>query len=158
MTGAMSPRKKESAYLHLPTYTAGILYHLGTFLGILIFFTSLAGWAIPSPFLQAVAVFLALSGLAGAAILVKRIWKKGLRSLSLPDDYLSNLLVTGFHLLTATGLLFPRLLPLYYLWCGFLLLYIPFGKLRHLLYFFAARVQLGYFFGWRDSWPPKKTV
>ena len=37
-TGAMSPSKKESAFLHLPTYTAGILYHLGTFLSILLFF------------------------------------------------------------------------------------------------------------------------
>lgn len=38
MTGAMSPAKKESAYLHLPTYIAGILYHLGTFLSFLLFF------------------------------------------------------------------------------------------------------------------------
>ena len=29
MSGAMSPKKKESAFLHLPTYTAGIIYHIG---------------------------------------------------------------------------------------------------------------------------------
>ncbi len=36
-TGAMDPRKKESAYLHLPTYTAGLIYHLGTFVSFLLF-------------------------------------------------------------------------------------------------------------------------
>jgi len=38
ITGAMNPAKKESAYLHLPTYLAGIIYHLGTFLSLLLFF------------------------------------------------------------------------------------------------------------------------
>ena len=33
-TGAMSPIKKESAFLHLPTYAAGLIYHFGTFLSI----------------------------------------------------------------------------------------------------------------------------
>ena len=36
-TGAMSPLKKESAFLHLPTYAAGILYHIGTFLSLFLF-------------------------------------------------------------------------------------------------------------------------
>jgi len=44
----------------------------------------------------------------------------------------------------------------YYVTAALLLLYIPVGKLRHLVYFFAARYQLGYFYGWRGSWPPSK--
>lgn len=32
--GAMSPMQKESAHLHLPTYTAGIFFHIGNFLAI----------------------------------------------------------------------------------------------------------------------------
>ncbi len=35
--GAMDPLKKESAYLHLPTYAAGLLYHCGTFISIILF-------------------------------------------------------------------------------------------------------------------------
>ena len=31
-TTAMSPFEKESAYMHLPTYVAGIIFHIGTFL------------------------------------------------------------------------------------------------------------------------------
>ena len=36
-TGAMSPTAKESAYLHLPTYVAGLLYHAGIFTSLLFF-------------------------------------------------------------------------------------------------------------------------
>ena len=32
-TSGMSPVKKESAYLHLPTYLAGMVFHIGTFTG-----------------------------------------------------------------------------------------------------------------------------
>ena len=42
-TGAMNPTRKESAFLHLPTYTAGLLYHLGTFLSMFLFFFILCG-------------------------------------------------------------------------------------------------------------------
>src|SRR5512135_3440671 len=52
-TGAMSPARKESAYLHLPTYTAGLIYHSGTFLSLVLFFIITAGW-IPSRWLAAV--------------------------------------------------------------------------------------------------------
>jgi hypothetical protein len=157
LTGAMSPAKKESAYLHLPTYSAGIFYHLGTFLGIIIFLMILFEIKIPSPFTLIIAAFFLITGLSGLGIFIKRSLKHELRSLSIPDDYISNLLVTVFQLLTAASLIWLKVLPVYFIWTGLLLLYIPVGKLRHLLYFFAARYQLGYFYGWRDSWPPKKT-
>ena len=31
------------------------------------------------------------------------------------------------------------------------------GKLKHVVYFFAARYHLGFFYGWRNVWPPHKT-
>jgi hypothetical protein len=155
-TGAMSPRKKESAYLHLPTYSAGILYHLGTFLCAGLFVWVLANMPIPSPLRWIFVFFLTLTGLSGLAILIKRGYKKELRHLSSPDDYLSNLLVTGLHLLSALVLWLPSTGPVYFVWTGLLLLYLPIGKLRHLLYFFAARYHLAYFYGWRNTWPPKK--
>jgi hypothetical protein len=37
----MLPWEKESARQHLPTYIAGILYHLGIFAGLLLLFCSL---------------------------------------------------------------------------------------------------------------------
>jgi hypothetical protein len=156
-TGAMHPGKKESAFLHLPTYTAGIIYHLGTFLSLPLFFLLFAGLSLPLPVLYTAAIFLVLSVISGISIFIKRFVKKGLRELSNPDDYLSNLLVTIFQLLTASALLYSQLLPACSVWAGILLLYLPFGKLRHVVYFFAARYQLGFFFGWRGVWPPKQT-
>lgn len=156
-TGAMNPMKKESAFMHLPTYTAGILYHLGTFLSIFLFVLFLFklepfGWLR-----WAIVGFLILSGISGFGILVKRISKQQLRALSNPDDYISNFLVTLFQLVTALTLYQVRYFPLYFIIASILLLYLPLGKLKHTVYFFAARYHLGYFFGWRGVWPPKQS-
>lgn len=175
-TGAMSPAKKESAYLHLPTYTAGILYHLGTFLSFFLFFFILAG-RLPSGWLTGLIIaFLLVSTVSGVAIFTKRIIKKELRFLSNPDDFISNFMVTVFQFMTLTMIFLFSPLPLvssspfheipasshpavllsYYLIFTLLTLYIPVGKLRHMVYFFAARYHLGYFFGWRGVWPAGK--
>lgn len=154
-TGAMSPKVKESAYLHLPTYTAGIIYHLGSFLAIVLFFLFLLDININEPYTLIIIVVLAISGLCGIGILLKRLIKKELRSLSNPDDYISNILVTGFQLITAAAMLIQGLWAIYFIVTSLLLLYFPLGKLKHAIYFFAARYHLGLFYGWRGVWPPK---
>jgi hypothetical protein len=152
-TGGMSPSKKESAYLHLPTYTAGILYHIGTFLSIGLFIGILLNQHPVETTRLALSLFLLISGLCGLGILIKRIIIKELQSLSNPDDYISNLLVTGVQLITVVFLNYPT--PVYYILVSALLLYLPVGKLKHTIYFFAARYQLGFFYGRRGVWPPK---
>jgi len=156
-TGAMNPVKKESAFLHLPTYFAGIIYHLGTFLSILMFFFIWSDLPLPDILIYSIVPFLLISFSCGIGILIKRLLKKGLRDLSNPDDYLSNLLVTGFQLMTGIVLLWNQAYPVYFILSSLLLLYFPLGKLKHVIYFFAARYHLGFFFGWRGIWPPKKS-
>jgi nitrate reductase gamma subunit len=155
-TGAMSPAKKESAYLHLPTYTAGLFYHSGTFLSIGIFFILLFGADLSGWIKWLLVAILAVSAISGTGILIKRITLKKIRSLSNPDDYISNVLVTLFQIMTLIVLISEIFLPIYFLAASFLLLYIPLGKLKHALYFFAARYQLGLFYGWRGVWPVRK--
>ncbi len=152
-TGAMNPSRKESAFLHLPTYTAGIVYHLGTFLSIFLFILFLTGFPIEGVTATVPAWFLILSFACGIGILLKRILKKELRSLSNADDFIANVLVTFVHLFTARYLLFDNFAIPYYLLVTALLLYLPLGKLKHVVYFFAARYQLGIFFGKRGVWP-----
>lgn len=154
-TGAMSPKVKESAYLHMPTYLAGIVYHLGTFLSILLFFLFLLNITFGGWILWIMAFFLGVSGLCGIGVLIKRISKHELRSLSNPDDYISNILVTAFQLITALAMIYPDFWPSYFVISSLLLLYFPLGKLKHAVYFFAARYHLGFFYGWRGVWPPK---
>jgi hypothetical protein len=154
--GAMNPLKKESAFLHLPTYIAGIIYHLGTFLSIVLFFLICADVNFPDILIFPINSFLLLSFACGTGMLIKRMVKKGLCDLSSPDDYISNLLVTIFQLMTGFVLGWHRLYPFYFLLSSLLLIYFPLGKLKHTIYFFAARYHLGFFYGWRGIWPPKK--
>lgn len=172
-TGAMSPKRKESAFLHLPTYTAGLIYHMGTFLAFFLFFFILAKVYPQGIIAVILVVFLSASSLSGIAILIKRIMKKELRLLSNPDDFISNLLVTLFQILTlivmivfgilqSTDNAFQTsygltVLQSYYLLFTLMLLYVPVGKLRHMVYFFAARYHLGLFYGRRGVWPAGKT-
>jgi hypothetical protein len=154
-TGAMSPVKKESAFLHMPTYITGIIYHLGTFLSLILFFPLLLSYTFSPWFSMIVSLFLLVSFGFGCGLFIKRLTKKGLRDLSSPDDYISNALVTMFQLMTIFVLQIPSFGPVYCIVSALLWIYIPVGKLKHVIYFFAARFQLGYFYGWRGVWPPK---
>jgi hypothetical protein len=163
-TVAMFPREKESCYLHLPTYIGGVLFHIGTFIGLFLFLVFFfvepalfREWLLLAIAVLLVCLYLVVSAISGIALLLKRLLLKKLRTLSTLDDYLSNLLTTSFQIVTAFYLYFLNdAATYYYIFASILLLYLPVGKLRHAVYFFAARYQLGFFYGWRNSWPPKK--
>jgi hypothetical protein len=152
-TGAMMPWKKESARLHPASYTLGIAYHGGTFLAFLWVALLAFGVGPPGAAVPASAALLTLSALCGVALLVKRMAKPELRYFSAPDDYFSNILVTGFQAMTAASLMRGGAVPVLFLYTGILLLYIPVGKLRHAIYFPLARIYLGVFYGRRGVWP-----
>lgn len=154
ITGAMSPLKKETAYLHLPTYIAGILFHLGTFCSF--FVLALQFFTINVPFGFFITLLLTLTSISGFFILGKRMVLKKMRSLSNPDDYISNILVTFFHIVSALALTWHDFQPYLFLYSTLLFLYIPLGKLRHTVYFFTSRFHLGLFYGWRGVWPAKR--
>ena len=156
-TGAMNPAIKESALFHIPTYIGGIFYHLGIFISILIFFLYLFDYSFSGLLIDLLAVFLGISSLSGLLILIKRIKNHNLRSLSNPDDYISNILVTTFLIFTILSFFYENFMPYYYVQVSILLFYIPIGKLKHAFYFFAARYHLGFLYGWRDVWPPFKS-
>ncbi len=153
-TTAMSPANKESAFLHLPTYTAGIVYHIATFLSLVAFLLILFSVQLHHTLLIVFVLTAFVGTVSGSAILVKRMADKKLRKLSNPDDYISNLLVTLFQLMTGLVLLYGGLYTIYILIVALLFLYMPVGKLKHVFYFFAARYHLGFFYGWRNVWPP----
>ncbi len=155
-TTGMNPRNKESAFLHLPTYTAGVIFHIATFLAIVLFFLPLSGLEAGRSIRLILSPIAFAGAMAGFGILIKRHTDKKLRLLSSPDDYISNLLVTFFQLLTGLVLLNNELYPAYMIVSALLLLYMPVGKLKHAIYFFAARYHLGLFYGWRNVWPMKK--
>jgi len=154
--GAMSPLKKESAMLHLPGYIAGILFHIGTFLSLFWLVLHFLKFTTITLIINASAIFLVSSVLSGIIILMKRMIKPEMRRLSCIDDYFSNLLVTGFQVLSALTLFIGTPLPYLFTWAAILFLYIPLGKLRHVVYFFTSRVHLGMFYGKRGVWPQNR--
>jgi len=166
-TVAMSPSKKESAYKHLPTYISGIIFHIGVFITLLFcilmlippisaIFGGSTGLYLPKTVNIVLIVTLALSSVCGVAILVKRFVKKELQYFSSPDDYISNILTTAAQVVTLAYILFGSSVgTAYYVTLSLLLLWMPFGKTKHVLYFFFARFHLGYFYGRRGSWPVK---
>jgi hypothetical protein len=176
-TQAMLPQQKESAYKHLPTYTAGILFHLGSFLALILFLFLLMdavwGFFFKYDILSAlIALFLWLTTCCGTGLIIKRISSKKLRPISNVDDYISTILVTFFHCISAllfTTFAFHDFFHQYFssdlhagiIWAYFIIFtlfffYMPLGKLKHAVYYFAARYHLGFFYGRRGTWPPEK--
>lgn len=156
-TTAMKPGHKESAFLHLPTYVSGLIFHLGAFFTTALFVVwplwDVGNHEIASIVMASVP---AVGGMAGLGLLVKRMIKPLLRSLSTPDDYISNFLVTLFQLSAAVALFAPEFTPAFYVAGALLWLYFPAGKLKHAVYFFAARYHLGVLFGSRGVWQHPK--
>jgi hypothetical protein len=152
-TQGMNPRKKESAYLHLPTYAAGMIYHTGTFLAFGLFILFAFGFDPTDLWSGILSGYLLIALLSGVFILIKRVALRKLRILSNPDDYISNILVSTFQAATIMFLVSgSKMGTLYHLVASMLFLYLPLGKLKHLVYFFAARYQLGLFYGRRGVW------
>jgi len=157
-TASMSPRKKESAYLHLPTYSAGILYHIGTFLCIMLLVTHLLDFEFGRLLGLLLSGILLISAACGMGILLKRVSKPAMRLLSTPDDYASNLLVTGFQVISVMTLQLPGMQPYLFIYGALLFIYVPISKLRHTIYFFTSRFFLGLVFGRRGVWPSGKKI
>jgi len=154
LTASMSPLKKESSYLHLPTYTAGILFHIGTFLSFMLLFIHFIELSPGRSLTVIFSVVLLGTAACGVGILVKRAVRSEMRMLSTPDDYASNILVTGFQLLSAAALQRENCLPVLFVYGALLFLYVPVSKLRHTIYFITSRIYLGLVFGKRGVWPP----
>lgn len=156
LTGAMSPFKKETAYLHKPTYILGIMYHLGSFYAIFLLFLHFFNITLLPIIIRFSYYFLILTSLCGVTILIKRIFNHRLRHLSTADDYFSNILVTGFQILSVITLHKQEISSILFIFAAVLFLYTPMGKLRHAIYFVVSRFYLGLFYGKRGIWPPKR--
>ncbi|MGB8657537.1 MAG: hypothetical protein WCE90_07095 [Candidatus Zixiibacteriota bacterium] len=149
----MLPWEKESAAKHIWTYVGGILYHVGILMAMLFLATVLLGISFPQMLLQPVRILLAIGVVCGLALLIKRIHKPHMRSLSSGDDYLANSLV-DLLLLSALAATFAETMLAPFLAVAIVIfLYIPFGKLRHCVFFFYSRIIFGTFFGKRGVLP-----
>lgn len=149
----MMPWAKESARQHLLTYFTGIVYHLGIACGFVVLVGTTLSWQISETLKITLSVLTVLGAVAGTGLLVKRAVTLSLRSISTPDDIISNGLVTTFLIASVTSLWIAQFTIAFLIIATLLLVYIPLGKIRHCFLFFCSRITFGRFFGRRGVLP-----
>ena len=153
----MLPWEKESASEHLPTYLGGVVYHFGILASLIVLIESLAEFHNSQLVEILLRVALASGVIAGIGLLLKRIVVAHMRAISDSDDFVSNGLVTISMALALMTTFDAGFRTAWYAFTTSLLLYIPFGKIRHCVFFFYSRFLFGEFFGRRGILPHKVT-
>ncbi len=149
----MLPWEKESAAKHIWTYIGGILYHVGILMAMLFLATVLLGIPLTQTFLQPAQILLIIGLVSGVALLIKRILKPQMRALSGGDDYLANILVDLLLFFALAATFAEAMLVPFLAVAMIIFIYVPFGKLRHCVFFFYSRILFGTFFGKRGVFP-----
>ncbi len=145
-------------------YLTFVLFHLGVAAGIGLAFVSTVAPAV----LRVPVVAWGVGGTIGAAFLIavyrllRRTLRPVMRLISTPDDYFSlGMLtvwfalgvVTQAHLAGAPQFANESYLVAYLLLTSFFLLYVPFSKISHYLYYPFSRIYIGRALGHRGSMP-----
>ncbi|MBN1274173.1 MAG: hypothetical protein JXB26_18065 [Candidatus Aminicenantes bacterium] len=154
----MMPWEKESAKKHLPTYTAGIFYHLGIFFGIFYVLCLALSVNLPPVLIFPGRVLLAVGALSGFVLLIKRMAVFYMRKISCPDDFASNIFVDLFILTALINTFWTDIRIFFYILAIFLFFYMPVGKIRHCFFFFYIRILFGFFYGRRGVLPPAPRI
>lgn len=148
-TLGMAPWEKESTRTHWIAYIRGILFHVGVFTAFGVVFASPWLYLIPFPIRLAAMLVTGAGALFGFAGIAIRLSGENERALSLPDDYFAVFLTSLFTALAFPVLLYSGWLPAFYLVFALLMIYVPFGKIRHCVYFFYSKFFFGLGFGHR---------
>lgn len=148
-TLGMAPWEKESTRRHWISYFRGIFYHLGIFMAFAVLFASPWLLSIPQPIIWLAMFVTGLGAVFGFTGILVRLTEVDVRILSVPDDYFSVFLSSLFVALASLTLFAPSVLPVFYLVAVVLLVYIPYGKIRHCVYFFYSKFFFGLGYGRR---------
>ena len=145
-------------------YLSFVIFHLGVVAGIALAFVS----TIAPDFLRIpVVAWTMMTFIAGAFLISlyrigRRILRPLMRLISTPDDYFSLIMLTVWfglgvctqaYLMGAWGMTSETILIAYLYLTSFFLLYVPFSKISHYLYYPFTRVYIGRALGHRGSYP-----
>ena len=149
-------------------YAQFIIFHIGVTLAILLSFiipyapSLLANNPILILIIQ---IFIGAAFLIGCWRLIRRMTNVYVRAISSPDDYFSLAMLTtwfGLGVITeayiygVTAVQNELILVAYLLLTSFFLLYVPFSKISHYLYYPFTRIWIGRALGHRGSYPVNK--
>ncbi len=154
------PWAMESTLKKYLLYIQFVIFHLGVTAAILLSFLIPYGPGL----LASDTLVLTLQVVIGAAFvvgiirLVRRVGDRYMRAISSPDDYFSLILLTVWFFFavlavpneTAGG---EWQLLTYFILTAFILVYVPFSKISHYLYYPFTRYYLGKSLGHRGVYP-----
>jgi nitrate reductase gamma subunit len=161
MPWSMESTRKPKGFIF---YRSFVIFHMGVVAGITLAFVS----TIAPDFMRVPAVAQITMALLVGAFLVSvyRVFRRTLRPLmrliSTPDDYFSLLMLTAWfglgactqaYLMGIWGMTSETLLVAYLYLTSFFLLYVPFSKISHYLYYPFTRTYIGRALGQRGSYP-----
>lgn len=148
-TLGMAPWEKESTRIHWIAYLRGIFFHIGIFTAFAALIASPWLSLFPDWLIWVAAAITVVGALFGLAGIFMRLAGPNERMLSLPDDYASVFLTSLFTALASAALIWPVMLPAFYVIAGVMMAYIPISKIRHCVYFFYSKFFFGFGFGRR---------
>jgi nitrate reductase gamma subunit len=146
-------------------YLSFVIFHMGVAAGI---FLAIFGSLTPEIFqdqnvANAMMVILGAAFMVGFIRILRRLVKPVLRLISTPDDYFSVLVLTVWFLtgVLAQAYLVGHLTDVAYMVVflgatSFFLIYVPFSKISHYLYYPFTRYYLGKTLGHRGSLRPQR--
>ncbi|HOO89276.1 MAG TPA: hypothetical protein PLA74_00495 [Syntrophales bacterium] len=162
MMNVVMPWTMESTRTHWPFYIQFVIFHLGVILGIAATFIIPYG---PGLFeIKSVVILfqivLTAATVVGIIRLIRRITNPVMRLISTPDDYFSLVLMTlffasGVFAVPNTYQVSEWPLILFFMMTTFFLIYVPFSKISHYLYYPFTRYFLGKTMGHRGVFPRK---
>ncbi|MDA3844493.1 MAG: hypothetical protein PF588_09020 [Candidatus Kapabacteria bacterium] len=157
------PTQMESTRTHILTYIQFVLFHLAVTLAIV------QSFLIPYfPEVMKIEgvetvfqVVIGIGFLIGLMRIVRRFSSKVMRAISTPDDIFSLMLITVWFLFAALAthnIVESEFIPMAYFWLtAFFLIYVPFSKISHYLYYPFTRYYLGKTMGHRGGYPLRGT-
>ena len=139
------PWKMESTRKHWAYYVEFIGFHLGLAFNIsLAYLITYVASMFTAPVRAVFIFFIAIGLFVGILRFIRRFVKPDLKIISYPDDYFSLFLVLLFNasgILALLGIVWGSYL--YFTVVGIFLIYAPFSKIHHYLYYPFARFFYG---------------
>ncbi len=152
-----STRTKYFLYLQFVLFHIGVVAAIGLSF-VIPYFPELLNYAGVIPVLQGLC---GVACLVGVMRIIRRVTSKHVRYISTPDDHFSVWLLTVWFFFATlavpndiTGGEWHMLT--YFILTAFFLLYVPFSKISHYLYYPFTRYYFGKSMGYRGVYPIKR--
>ncbi|HER00046.1 MAG TPA: hypothetical protein ENO22_11965 [candidate division Zixibacteria bacterium] len=156
------PWAMESSRRKIFLYFQFVIFHLGVVAAIGLSFVIPYGPHLlnSETLVLLLQVVIGLAFLVGLYRIIRRVSNSYMRAISSPDDYFSLVLLTVWFFFafwavpnnTAKG---ETILLIYFFMTAFFLIYVPFSKISHYLYYPFTRYYLGKTLGKRGVYPVK---